>query len=201
VEISVLFFKKLKERRAKMDTIEIGKIIAVCLFAYLFGSIPFGYIISRIKGIDIQKFGSGNIGGTNIGRALGWKYALWVGGLDVWKGAVSVAVAMYFLYSSWLAVGLAFFFCLLGAILSIWLKLKTGSFRAGKGVAALIGGLLVLAGWQLLIIITVGHDINIHRIVCLFFTKKHPRPQRCQNRNKRDYQNCCQLFIAHILTF
>ena len=133
--------------------IEIGKIFFLCSFSYLFGSIPFGYIISRAKGIDIQKVGSGNIGGTNVGRAFGWRYALLVGFLDAWKGAVPVAAAMYFLYSSWLAVGLAFLFCLLGAVFSIWLKIKVGSFRAGKGVATLIGGLLVLLGWQWLIII------------------------------------------------
>lgn len=136
-----------------MDMIEILKIAGVCLFAYLFGSIPFGYMITRAKGVEIQKIGSGNIGGTNVGRALGLKYALWVGVLDAWKGAVPVATAMYFIRSSWLAIGLAFFFCLLGAVMSIWLKWKTGSFRAGKGVAALIGGLLVLAGSQWLIIV------------------------------------------------
>jgi len=133
--------------------IEIGKIAGICLFAYLFGSIPFGYIITRAKGIEIQKIGSGNIGGTNVGRALGFKYALWVGVMDAWKGAVPVATAMYFIQTSWLGIGLAFFFSLLGAVFSIWLRWKVGSFRAGKGVAALIGGLLMLTGWWWLIII------------------------------------------------
>ena len=133
--------------------IEVGKIAGICLFAYLFGSIPFGYIITRAKGIEIQKIGSGNIGGTNVGRALGFKYALWVGVMDAWKGAVPVATALYFIHSSWLGIGLAFFFCLLGAVLSIWLKIKVGSFRAGKGVATLIGGLLVLTGSSWLIMI------------------------------------------------
>jgi len=45
---------------------------------YLCGSIPFGYIISKIKKIDITKQGSGNIGATNVSRALGFKCAFLV---------------------------------------------------------------------------------------------------------------------------
>jgi glycerol-3-phosphate acyltransferase PlsY len=149
-----------------MDIVEIGKIALLCSFAYLFGSIPFGYIVTRAKGIDIQKVGSGNIGGTNVGRALGLKYALLVGFLDAWKGAVPVTAAMYFFYSSWLVVGFVLLFCLLGAVWSIWLKIKLGSFRAGKGVSTLIGGLLVLVGWQWLIIIGCW-------LIAFFFFVRH----------------------------
>ena len=111
-----------------MDIIEISKIAGVCLFAYLFGSIPFGYIVGRAKGIDIQKIGSGNIGGTNIGRALGFKYALWVGIMDAWKGAVPVVTAMYFLPNSWLGIGLVFFLLFTGRGLVDLVEIKSRQF-------------------------------------------------------------------------
>ncbi|TFG35770.1 MAG: glycerol-3-phosphate acyltransferase [Parcubacteria group bacterium] len=43
-------------------------------FGYLLGSIPSGYLISKRKGVDIRKVGSGNIGGTNVSRAFGLKW-------------------------------------------------------------------------------------------------------------------------------
>ena len=131
-----------------MDLITIVKIVGLCLFAYLFGSIPFGYIIGWFKGVNLREVGSGKIGATNAGRALGWKYRILVGFLDGLKGAIPVAVTIYLFKSPWWVVGLVFLLYMVGAILSIWMKLSTGSFRAGAGVAALIGGLLVLAGWK-----------------------------------------------------
>ena len=150
-----------------MDLIEIGKIIGVCLFAYLFGSIPFGYIICWAKKVDIQKVGSGGTGGTNVRRALGLKYAIWVSTLDAWKGAIPIIMARYWLSVPWWAIGLTFLCYMVGAIFSIWLKWKVGSFKAGKGVAALIGGLLVLAGWQVWLII-----MGIWLAILIFFVRR-----------------------------
>ncbi|MBA7675584.1 Glycerol-3-phosphate acyltransferase [subsurface metagenome] len=150
-----------------MDLIEIGKIVGLCFFAYLFGSIPFGYIICRAKKVDIQKVGSGGTGGTNVRRALGLKYAIWVSTLDAWKGAMPIIVARYFLSVPWWAIGLTFLCYMMGAIFSIWLKWKVGSFKAGKGVAALIGGLLVLAGWQVWLII-----MGIWLVILIFFVRR-----------------------------
>jgi len=150
-----------------MDLIEIGKIVGICLFAYLFGSIPFGYIVCRAKKVDIQKVGSGGTGGTNVRRALGLKYAIWVSTLDAWKGAMPIIVARYFLSVPWWVIGLTFLCYMVGAIFSIWLKWKVGSFKAGKGVAALIGGLLVLAGWQTWLII-----MGIWLVILIFFVRR-----------------------------
>ena len=149
-----------------MGLIEIGIIIGLCLFAYLLCSVPFGYILSWAKGVNIQKVGSGNIGGTNVQRALGIKYAIWVASLDLWKGAVPVTLAIYLFNAIPWVVGLVFLCCMLGAIFSIWLKFKTGSFRAGKGIAVFLGGLIVLAGWQWLVV------ISIWAIVFLFFVRR-----------------------------
>lgn len=136
-----------------MDILEISKAVFLCLFAYLMGSIPFGYIISWAKGVDIQTVGSGNIGGSNVSRSFGLRYGLWAGALDAWKGAVPLILAVHFAKVPWLVVGFVFLSCMLGAVFSVWLKIKTGKFRAGKGVAALLGGLLVLAQGQVLIFV------------------------------------------------
>src|SRR5258708_21651762 len=62
-------------------------------FAYLIGSIPFGYLVGRFVGkIDIRQQGSGNIGATNVGRVLGSKWGLFVFALDLLKGLVPVAL-------------------------------------------------------------------------------------------------------------
>ena len=52
----------------------VGKFVAVVIIAYLLGAIPFALIVSKLTaGIDISKYGSGNVGGTNVLRALGMK--------------------------------------------------------------------------------------------------------------------------------
>nr|MBC8481415.1 glycerol-3-phosphate acyltransferase [Planctomycetota bacterium] len=66
------------------------KFAILIIFAYLLGSIPFGLIIARLHHIDLFKVGSGNIGATNLSRALGKKWAYLCFLLDVLKGAVPV---------------------------------------------------------------------------------------------------------------
>jgi glycerol-3-phosphate acyltransferase PlsY len=63
------------------------------LVAFACGSIPFGPIVARLRGIDLRTVGSGNIGATNVGRALGWKWGVLVYVLDAIKGAAPVLAA------------------------------------------------------------------------------------------------------------
>lgn len=109
---------------------------AIILGAYVLGSIPFGVLVARARGVDLFKVGSGNVGATNVNRALGRKWALLVFALDVLKGAVPALVARQELASSeWaLAAGLA---AIAGHCLSPFLR-----FRGGKGVATGLGMLL-----------------------------------------------------------
>ena len=105
---------------------------------YLFGSIPFGLLITRRAGTaDLRSIGSGNIGATNVLRTgrKGLAAATLLG--DMLKGTVAVLLARYlFGPEAAIAAGLGAF---LGHILSIWLK-----FKGGKGVATYIGVLLGL---------------------------------------------------------
>ena len=60
---------------------------------YLIGSISFALLLAKFKGIDLREFGSGNLGATNAGRALGKKFGIVVYWLDMIKGALPVLLA------------------------------------------------------------------------------------------------------------
>jgi len=110
---------------------------------YLCGSIPFGLLLGKTKGIDIRQAGSRNIGATNLGRLLGRRWGVVCFILDVLKGAIPVLAAgavMGVLGEEdvasadawrWLAVGAA---AVLGHVFPVWLGL-----RGGKGVATSVG--------------------------------------------------------------
>ena len=113
-------------------------LIVLIISSYLLGSIPFGLLIARAHGKDLRSIGSGNIGATNVSRALGRKWAYVCFALDVLKGLVPMLVTMLVVKPDsvitlwlWLAVGCA---AILGHIFPIYLK-----FKGGKGVATSFG--------------------------------------------------------------
>src|SRR5437016_4942824 len=67
----------------------------IAAIAYLLGSIPFGLLVARARGIDIRKHGSGNIGATNVSRALGKKWGILVFACDFAKGALAVVIGQW----------------------------------------------------------------------------------------------------------
>ncbi|MCH9753896.1 MAG: glycerol-3-phosphate 1-O-acyltransferase PlsY [Alphaproteobacteria bacterium] len=115
-------------------------VVTLLIGSYLLGSIPFGLILTRMAGKgDIRKFGSGNIGATNVLRRSGKFIALLTLLLDGLKGAVAIMIAQKFCndYLLMMLVGLS---VILGHIFSIFLR-----FKGGKGVATSIAVFLVLA--------------------------------------------------------
>ena len=118
------------------------KIFLIIIMSYLLGSIPFGYITTKlIKKEDVRNFGSGNIGATNVSRVLGAKYGVLVALLDIFKGFTAVWLAQLLLSS---AMGsyiplLAGLFAILGHDYTIFLN-----FSGGKGVATTLGVILKL---------------------------------------------------------
>ncbi len=117
--------------------------------AYLLGSIPFGLMVGRMKGIDPRTAGSGNIGATNVGRLLGRRFFVMVFLLDLLKGLLPMLAAAAVLrragdprtfgpgtYGLWFAVGMA---AILGHMFSVFLR-----FKGGKGVATSSGVVLGL---------------------------------------------------------
>ncbi len=108
------------------------------LSAYLIGGIPFGYLIGRMRGIDVRTVGSKNIGATNVFRTVGKKWGLLAFALDVAKGLVPTLLAKSFAPTAWLplAVGVT---CVVGHMLTPYMK-----FKGGKGVATAFGMLIGL---------------------------------------------------------
>ena len=107
--------------------------------AYFLASIPFGLIVARIKDVDLRKVGSGNIGATNVYRAMGARYGLLVLFLDAIKGGLPTYMAMQLFDNAWLHVGVAAI-AIVGHTLSCFV-----SFKGGKGVATGLGVLMALA--------------------------------------------------------
>ncbi|WP_337175937.1 glycerol-3-phosphate 1-O-acyltransferase PlsY [Paludisphaera sp.] len=119
--------------------------IAVATAAYLLGAIPFGYLIYRaLTGRDVRKAGSGNIGATNVGRLLGFRFFVLVFLLDVLKGLLpTIGLPWLFARLGWDAPADLPVAAALGAILGHNFPIYLG-FKGGKGVATSLGALLAL---------------------------------------------------------
>lgn len=124
---------------------------------YLLGSISGSLVLGRLRGVDIRQFGSGNAGGTNALRTLGWKFALGVVLIDVGKGALAAGLVPLALLQQPFAVfdfptlaAAAGFAAVLGHIWPLYFR-----FRGGKGAGTAVGVIAVLAPWCLLPLLLV----------------------------------------------
>jgi len=144
--------------------------ILTALGAYLLGSIPFGFLVAKAKGIDIRSVGSGNIGATNAMRVLGKPAGIFVLLMDALKGYAACAWLAPHIYD-WLAPHFSGLFvpfhgepvefqlrfyvlagvcAVLGHNYTCWLK-----FKGGKGIATTAGVYLALAPWAVLVALVV----------------------------------------------
>lgn len=122
---------------------------SLLLFAYLLGSASGSLLLGSMRGVDIRQHGSGNAGGTNAFRTLGWKFALGVALFDIGKGVLATWIALrYSPVGMLLSVTehgyLAAAAAVLGHVWPVW-----HGFRGGKGAATAVGGLLVLWPWSI----------------------------------------------------
>jgi len=121
-----------------MQTLNLIKLILIYLIFFLIGGIPFGLILAKLKKVDLRKIGSGNIGATNVYRALGLRSAVLVFALDGLKGAAPALICQW-LFGKGILVGIAGLVAVLGQILSPYLK-----FKGGKGVATGFGAMAAI---------------------------------------------------------
>lgn len=139
---------------------------ALFVGAFLLGSVPFGLLAARIKGIDLRQVGSGNIGATNVVRGLGPVWGVTVFLLDMLKGAVPPLLCIQLLAgqpglplsagdAGVVAAGLA----ILGHLFSPF-----AGFKGGKGIATGLGALLGTAP-------LVGVSAFGVFLVCMAFTQ------------------------------
>ena len=125
--------------------------LLILLLSYLCGSFPSGYLIGKFNGIDIRKYGSKNIGATNVRRVLGRDWSIVCFALDFLKGFLPILLIGHFIgarcdvgveYGGFLAaIG-----SICGHVFPVWLK-----FKGGKGVATSLGAVAGLAFLPLLI--------------------------------------------------
>ncbi|MFC1747047.1 glycerol-3-phosphate 1-O-acyltransferase PlsY [Candidatus Neomarinimicrobiota bacterium] len=146
-------------------------LISLLCLCYLAGSLPTSIIIGRlIRGIDIREYGSGNAGSTNALRVLGWKPALAVIGIDIFKGWLAAGVLAPVAIKGTFGIlplanpVLTTILCGTAAVVGHTYTLFAG-FRGGKGVGPLVGVLIPLfpqalpigLGVWLLILFTTGY--------------------------------------------
>lgn len=127
--------------------------IAFMLLAYLWGSVPFGYLLTKyFVGKNILKLGSGNIGSTNVRRIAGKKISILTQLLDMLKGLLPVALFLFFdldttvpYYIFLLALGV-----IIGHDFSLFLK-----FKGGKGVNTTLGASVLLIPYSVIISVAI----------------------------------------------
>ena len=149
-------------------------IAAAVVLAYLLGSIPFGLLVGRSRGIDIREHGSKNIGATNVWRVLGKGCGLFTFFCDAAKGWLAVIAGLW-IAARWPGHGLesgyvgiaAAMGCILGHTFPVWLRGK-----GGKGVATSLGvifgmvplaALLTFAVWG--VVFKVSRYVSLASIV------------------------------------
>ena len=124
---------------------EQQEVLTFIVAAYLIGGIPFGFLIGKMRGVDVRTVGSKNIGATNVFRTVGKKWGLLAFLCDVMKGFLPTLVVRQWvpdpeLYPDWtwlpLAVSIT---CVIGHMLTPYMK-----FKGGKGVATAFGALIAL---------------------------------------------------------
>lgn len=136
---------------------------AIVIFSYLVGSIPTSLIVSKaLRGIDIRNYGSGNAGGTNVMRVLGWKEGSFVILFDAFKGVIAVVLITRLFYDTipfenitpfddftlvQIIAGIA---AVIGHIWTVF-----AGFKGGKGIATALGMLLMIVTVDMLIAIGV----------------------------------------------
>lgn len=122
--------------------------LVALLLAFLLGSIPFGFLIGKLNGLDMRREGSGNIGATNVWRVLGPRWGGLAFLLDFTKGFLPVFCATRFFDSAaphhdlWM-IGLSLV-AILGHNFTPWL-----GFKGGKGIATSAGVLGAILPWTL----------------------------------------------------
>lgn len=112
------------------------------ILAYFLGSIPFGLLIAKARGVDIRQKGSGNIGAANVARNAGPLAGILTLVLDAGKGFLPVWLAGRIAHGSMLWIMIAAVLAVCGHMFPVWLR-----FKGGKGVATGLGVFLPIC-WQ-----------------------------------------------------
>jgi len=117
--------------------------------AFLIGATPFGFLVGKMRGIDIREHGSGNIGATNVLRTLGKPVGMTVLVLDILKGLIPVLIAKWTDNDNSVLYILTAIAAILGHNYTFWLQ-----FKGGKGIATTSGAMLLVIPLPLVVAVS-----------------------------------------------
>ncbi|MGN0851942.1 MAG: glycerol-3-phosphate 1-O-acyltransferase PlsY [Kiritimatiellia bacterium] len=151
------------------ETVTVYVVFAVA--AYLCGAIPFGFLIGKLRGIDVRTVGSKNIGATNVYRTVGHKWGFLAFFCDFLKGFVPTLLArLLFPDTPHLAI-MTGVLCVCGHMWTCFMK-----FKGGKGIATGFGMLVALIPWMVLTAfgifaatVWISHYISLGSILAAAF--------------------------------
>jgi acyl phosphate:glycerol-3-phosphate acyltransferase len=150
---------------AEVNEMQWLELILLIIGAYLLGSIPNGLVIGLSRGRDLREHGSGKTGATNTLRVVGRRAAAAVFALDVAKGAIPVLIARLIPWpdDTWvgIAMGSAAIAAVVGHIWSVWIRLFTGRWAGGRGVATIFGAMLLVHPLAAVIGLAVGIGVIV----------------------------------------
>ncbi|MEP7291260.1 MAG: glycerol-3-phosphate acyltransferase [Chloroflexota bacterium] len=153
-----------------MDS-QVLQVVLIVVLSYLLGSIPTGYLVGRLRHVNIFEIGSGNMGATNVIRAtggIGWGILVWF--FDSTKGMLAMLIAAKIMPEhTVVAMVLAAIAAISGHNWSLFATIITGTLRGGKGAATAFGTLLLFVPFQLIaaMLILCGCIIALTRYVSL----------------------------------
>lgn len=133
------------------------------LLAFFIGAIPFGVLLGKMRGVDVRSVGSGNIGATNVWRALGPQAGTAAFVLDVLKGVAGPLLGKLLIPNHEIGIALCAVAPVLGHTFSPFL-----GFKGGKGISTSLGALLGLIPWIAIVIFGIwGVILLFTRIISL----------------------------------
>ncbi|MDP2857969.1 MAG: glycerol-3-phosphate 1-O-acyltransferase PlsY [Bacillota bacterium] len=151
----------------------MGKWLLMAAACYLIGGIPFGFIVARLRGVDITKYGSGATGATNVMRVIGPVPAVISGVLDLSKG-ISAALIGRALFGAQdiLAPLVAGLFAMTGHNFSPYLGFRGGKgVSVGAGIVAMLMPRVVLAGLIVfVVVVSLTRYVSLGSMVCAVST-------------------------------
>lgn len=140
------------------------------VFAYVLGSIPTGFLLGLLSGVDVRQAGSGNVGATNVARVVGRRQGLLTLLADVAKGFIPSYLSVHLNFDLAVTSGVAFA-AFLGHLYPVFLK-----FQGGKGVATALGIFLSLAPLATAVVVfvfffvaMVGRTVSLASLVAAGF--------------------------------
>ncbi|MGQ9890141.1 MAG: glycerol-3-phosphate acyltransferase [Aggregatilineales bacterium] len=143
-----------------MDATDFMRWAAVVAASYLLGAIPTAYLVCRAHGVDIFTVGSGNMGATNVARALNlwWGIAVWL--MDMGKGVLAILLARLLLpHDPAAATAVGALAAIVGHNWSVFVVRLTGRLRGGKGASIAFAALALIAPHVVLVVSLIGGAI------------------------------------------